>query len=78
MKHFNITTTFSIQVDFTVEARDEISAEKKIKKLLDSQDWFDLLEAKRPSVKSALKKSDVIDGPINVLESTTIDDSWEA
>jgi hypothetical protein len=78
MKHFNITTTFSIQVDFTVEARDEISAEKKIKKLLDSQDWFDLLEAKQPSVKKALRKSDVIDGPINVLEYTMIDDSWEA
>lgn len=31
MKHFYITTTFSIQVDFTVEARDEVSAEKKIK-----------------------------------------------
>jgi len=78
MKHFYITTTFSIQVDFTVEARDEVSAEKKIKKLIDSQDWFDLLEAKQPSVKNALKKLDVIDGPINVLEDTVINDSWEA
>jgi hypothetical protein len=78
MKQFYITTTFSIQVDFTVEARNETSAENKIKKLFDSQDWFDLLEAKQPSVKKALKKSDVIDGPINVLEHTTIDDSWEA
>lgn len=78
MKQFNVTTTFSIQVDFTVEARNEMSACKKIEKLFDSQDWFDLLEAKQPSVKKALKKLDVIDGPINILEDTVINDSWEA
>ena len=78
MKHFHVTTTFSIQVDFTVEARNEMSACNKVKKLFDSQDWFDLLEAKQPSVKDALKKLDVIDGPINVLEDTVINDAWEA
>lgn len=77
MKHFTVDTTFSIQVGFTVEARNEMSACKKIKKLFDTQDWFDLLEAKEPSVKDALKNLDVIDGPINILEDTVINNCWE-
>ena len=78
MSQFTVRSYVTVQMEITVEARDDDHACKKVQSLHDRNDWFDLMEAKSPDIKSKLNKSSVIDGPINLLERVEIDSCWEA
>ncbi len=78
MKQFTVRSYVTVQMEITVEARDDDSACNKVQRPHDRNDWFDLLEATSPDIRSKLNKSRVIDGPINLLERVEIDSCWEA
>ena len=78
MKQFTVRSYVTVQMEITIEARNEDSACKKVQRLHDRNDWFDMLEATSPDIRSKLRESSVIDGPINLLDSVEIDSCWEA
>tara|TARA_Y100000996_G_scaffold340829_1_gene277998 strand:- start:520 stop:756 length:237 start_codon:yes stop_codon:yes gene_type:complete len=76
MIEYKVLTEVTVQVEFTVEARDEDSACKKVNHIFKRNDWFDLLEAKKQSVKDSFRAKDVTDGPYNVLDNYEVDCAW--
>ena len=78
MIEYKVLTEVTVQVKFTVEAHDDDHACKKVNDIFKKNDWFDLMEAKKPSVKDSFRAMRVTDGPLNTLDRYEIDACWMA
>jgi hypothetical protein len=64
MEDFQVRVRVDVDMTFTVEAKNEESAEKKLQKILDKEDVFELIQADKKMQKNLCEKG-IVDGPYN-------------
>jgi hypothetical protein len=72
MDTFQVTATITFESEFTVEARDEESAERKLRRLLNAVGLYAAIEGRSDRFSKACEKHDV-DGPHNSESLDRID-----
>lgn len=74
METFQLTATITFESEFTVEARDEESAERKLRRLLNAVGLYAAIEGRSDRFIQACQKHDV-EGPYNSesLERVDVD-----
>ncbi len=65
MESHEVTATITVEATFTVEAASEQSAERKVGRVLDKVDLFEVIEGRTDDFKIASKKNDIVCGPMN-------------
>ncbi len=65
MESHEVTATITFEATFTVEATSEQSAERKIGRLLDKVDLFEVVEGRSDNFKKASRRHDIVCGPMN-------------
>jgi len=65
METHEITATITFESTFTVEARDEESGERKVRRMLNSVDLFSAVEGRSDAFEKACRDNDIHDGPMN-------------
>lgn len=71
MKQIQVRVVVEVDMTFTVEAKNEESAERKLQKVLDKEDVFELIQADQKMRQNLLKQG-VVDGPHNNFDTPEI------
>ena len=71
MKDLQVRVVVEVDMTFTVQAKNEESAERKLQKVLDKEDVFELIQADQKMQQNLLKQG-VVDGPYHNFDTPEI------